>query len=244
MKGPAFIKGLNRAVLTPILMCVYPHKYAVYNRVSEGSLMGLGMLKARPQGSFGTRYVQINEGCHQIANEINQPLSLVDTMLAKVFSLLPKDEEEEAAMARFGYEGRIKLRIHRDRERRPQLAKAKKADALKKYGKLACDVCTFVFEARYGEHGSKFIECHHIQPLSEIQETDGTKVTLGTHPGLFELPSDAPLGRLAANGRTSFTPDQPKLKFGRANPRFAMSSGGLNPSEFDTCPRWGANSTY
>lgn len=178
VKGPAFIKGLNRAVLTPILMCVYPHKYAVYNRVSEGSLMGLGMLKARPQGSFGTRYVQINEGCHQIANEINQPLYLVDTMLAKVFSLLPKDEEEEAAMARFGYEGRIKLRIHRDRERRPQLAKAKKADALKKYGKLACDVCTFVFEARYGEHGSKFIECHHIQPLSEIQETDGTKVTL------------------------------------------------------------------
>jgi hypothetical protein len=177
--GPPLIKGLNRAILTPILMCVYPDRYAVYNRVSEGALIGLGLLRAKPKGSFGKQYLEINAACHRVAKKIDQPLYLVDTMLAKAFPLLPKDEEEEAAVAKFGYEGRVKLRIHRDRERRPQLAKAKKEEALKARGKLACEVCKFVFKARYGEHGSKFIECHHIQPLSEIRETDGTKVTLG-----------------------------------------------------------------
>jgi hypothetical protein len=40
--GPLYVKGLGRAVLTPILMCVYPVKYAVYNRISEEALMRLG----------------------------------------------------------------------------------------------------------------------------------------------------------------------------------------------------------
>jgi hypothetical protein len=40
--GSIYIDGLGRAVLTPILMCVYPEKYAVYNRISEEALNRLG----------------------------------------------------------------------------------------------------------------------------------------------------------------------------------------------------------
>jgi hypothetical protein len=87
--GPLYIKGLGRAVLTPILMCVYPEKYAVYNRISEEGLTRLGRNEAKPTDSFGKRYVAINEACHQIADEIKQPLSLVDSM----FSLMVHGSE-------------------------------------------------------------------------------------------------------------------------------------------------------
>ena len=80
--GPLYIKGLGRAVLTPILMCVYPDKYAVYNRISEEGLTQLGRNRAKANDSFGKRYVTINEACHEIANEINQPLSLIDSMFS------------------------------------------------------------------------------------------------------------------------------------------------------------------
>jgi hypothetical protein len=80
--GPLYIKGLGRAVLTPILMCVDPEKYAVYNRVSEEGLTRLGRNKAKSTESFGKRYLAINEACHEIAVEIKQPLSLVDSMFS------------------------------------------------------------------------------------------------------------------------------------------------------------------
>ena len=80
------------------------------------------------------------------------------------------DEEEEDAIAMFGFEGRLLLRIHRSRERSPQLVKAKKDEAKEKYGKLSCEVCDFTFTAQYGEHGSGFIECHHREPYRKSQK--------------------------------------------------------------------------
>ena len=80
--GSLYIRGLGRAVLTPILMCVYPDKYAVYNQISEEGLNWLGRNTARSSDSFGKRYVAINEACHQIADEIKQPLSLFDSMFS------------------------------------------------------------------------------------------------------------------------------------------------------------------
>jgi hypothetical protein len=79
---PLYIKGLGRAVLTPILMCVYPERYAVYNRISEEGLTRLGLNKTKANDSFGKRYVSINEACHQIAGQINQSLCLVDVMFS------------------------------------------------------------------------------------------------------------------------------------------------------------------
>lgn len=87
--SPLYIRGLGRAVLTPILMCVYPDKYAVYNRISEEGLTRLGRNKAKATDTFGKRYIAINEACHQISDEIKQPLSLVDVM----FSLMVHGSE-------------------------------------------------------------------------------------------------------------------------------------------------------
>ena len=53
--------------------------------------------------------------------------------------------------------------------RHPDLARAAKAH----YG-FRCMVCRFDFELTYGELGRGYIECHHLNPLSERAEADWT----------------------------------------------------------------------
>ncbi len=80
------------------------------------------------------------------------------------------DDEEEFP------EGKVLFRAHRSRERNRSLVKKAKALALKKYSKLACEVCGFEFAARYGKLGADYIECHHIVPISQVPPGAKTKV--------------------------------------------------------------------
>ena len=89
--GPLYIKGLGKAVLTPILLCVYPDKYAVYNTISDKGLTQLGLNTARSTDSFGKRYVAINEACHRIANKINRSLALIDMMFSLMIRIRHRD---------------------------------------------------------------------------------------------------------------------------------------------------------
>jgi 5-methylcytosine-specific restriction protein A len=75
--------------------------------------------------------------------------------------LAPEDGEDEAQ------EGRILFRRHRVRERDRGLVKRKKQQAQQRTGRLACEICTFDFEAVYGSHGLGYIECHHTIPLAQ-----------------------------------------------------------------------------
>ena len=86
--------------------------------------------------------------------------------------------DEEAAIRRFGLEGRVKMLTHQRRERDGALVRLKKTEALRLYGKLECEVCTFVFTGRYGDHGSDFIECHHREALATLDPNDGKRTTL------------------------------------------------------------------
>jgi len=59
-------------------------------------------------------------------------------------------------------------------QRNPKLAN----DAKAKYG-YKCTVCEFNFEEKYGEVGANYIECHHLNPLSERDELEiSSKTTL------------------------------------------------------------------
>ena len=73
-------------------------------------------------------------------------------------------------------EGRILTRLHRQRERNPQLTKRKKEKVLKEKGVLACEVCEFDFAQVYGELGYGFAECHHLVPLSELGENQRVRL--------------------------------------------------------------------
>ncbi|MCF8719809.1 HNH endonuclease [Nitrospina gracilis] len=79
-------------------------------------------------------------------------------------------EEEESE------EGKVLSRLHRVRERDPELVKKKKKQFLKANGRLFCEVCGFDFQEKYGERGEGFIECHHTQFLSERDESNKTRL--------------------------------------------------------------------
>ncbi|MBL1352946.1 MAG: HNH endonuclease [Zetaproteobacteria bacterium] len=67
-------------------------------------------------------------------------------------------------------EGKLKEKLHKQRERNLRLIRIVKQEALKKYGELECQCCGFDFEFNYGEIGREFIEAHHTKPISELPE--------------------------------------------------------------------------
>lgn len=73
-------------------------------------------------------------------------------------------------------EGRLLTSQHRRRERNRKLVDDRKPQALKRYGRLECEACGFDFEARYGERGRGFIECHHTRPVHTLVPGDVTRL--------------------------------------------------------------------
>ncbi len=72
-------------------------------------------------------------------------------------------------------EGATLERRHVARERNRKLILAAKQRARDR-GSVACQVCGFDFEMRYGEIGAGFIEAHHTVPLSELDNETRTRV--------------------------------------------------------------------
>ena len=84
-----------------------------------------------------------------------------------------EEEDEEFAEAE---EGRILTRMHRARERNGKLVALKKAVALKSYGGLKCEACSFDFQKTYGPRGAGFMEAHHLKPVSTLRPGDKTRL--------------------------------------------------------------------
>jgi predicted HNH restriction endonuclease len=68
-------------------------------------------------------------------------------------------------------EGRILTAVHVRRERSRRLRAAKIAAV---GDSPTCEVCGFDFSATYGERGEGFIECHHLQAVSELRPGETT----------------------------------------------------------------------
>ena len=85
-----FVRGLGRAVSTPILTVVYPEKYGVFNSRSERALEHFGLFPDFESGaSFADRYIAVNEVLNRLAHEHN--LSLLE--LDEVFGWFVPGEE-------------------------------------------------------------------------------------------------------------------------------------------------------
>lgn len=111
---------------------------------------------------------------HDDPEHLRETASRISQVIAngEVPHAAPEDDEE-VMEAR---EGRILTRLHRRRERSRKLVAKKKAQSLKKHGRLECEACGFDFEERYGERGKGFIEAHHIKPVHTL--TDDSKTRL------------------------------------------------------------------
>lgn len=81
--------------------------------------------------------------------------------LAQDNRMLP-DLDDDTTFA----EGRPFERRHLARERDPEVRRRKIAQVRREMGVISCEVCSFDFEALYGDRGRDFIECHHREPLS------------------------------------------------------------------------------
>lgn len=74
-------------------------------------------------------------------------------------------------------EGKLLLRIHRNRERNVALVRRKKERASRRSGRLTCEVCGFDFVSQYGGLGRQFIERHHLLPLAMLRPGQRTRLT-------------------------------------------------------------------
>lgn len=68
-------------------------------------------------------------------------------------------------------EGRLIMVQHARRERDPKLRAAKLSSVRAAGGQIACEVCGFDFESRYGDVGAGYIEVHHVRPLHDSGPT-------------------------------------------------------------------------
>lgn len=107
--------------------------------------------------------------CQQVAEAIIA--SLDDTEVGAAWIEPDIDEGMQEAA-----EGRLLTRKHLARERNRQLVESRRRQAMKRYGKLACEVCEFDFAVHYGDRGSGFIECHHTKPVATLVEGHKTHV--------------------------------------------------------------------
>lgn len=80
-KGDGYIRGLGRAIVTPILMVVYPKKYGVYNSKSEQGLIEADLLPDFKRKSFAERYIEVNRILNDLAQESGITLWQLDEVI-------------------------------------------------------------------------------------------------------------------------------------------------------------------
>ncbi len=133
---------------------------------------GKGMVRAsKLDGIVFKEFQNDKERLRRIASEIR--IAAKDRELRLD---IYKIEEDEQTLTDSVTEGQVLYKLHKVRERSPEIVDRKKKQVLKKTGKLDCEVCSFNFEKFYGEYGRGYIECHHRTPLFLFSATTRTKL--------------------------------------------------------------------
>jgi len=84
-EGRARVERLGKAVLTPILMIVYPDRYGVWNGTSEKAIRNLGLWDVEPAPtSLGKRYEYLNAVFLKLAKELSVDLWTLDALFFEV----------------------------------------------------------------------------------------------------------------------------------------------------------------
>ena len=106
-----FVKGLGRAVATPILTVVYPNKYGVFNSKSEYGLKYFGLFPNLEAGaSFAERYLAVNQVLTQLAQEHDLSLLELDEVIGW---FVPEEEADDKSDAFTGDEDETVDRVQR-----------------------------------------------------------------------------------------------------------------------------------
>lgn len=114
-------------------------------------------------------FIKDKELLSQLAKTIKTTVN--NSTLKLALSHIENNEEDEGVK-----EGQVLYKLHKLRERNKKIVSKKKAESLKKLGKLECEICSFDFHVKYGELGYGFIECHHKVPLHALASITETKL--------------------------------------------------------------------
>lgn len=80
-EGASLVRGLGKAVLTPILLVVHPDRYGVWNSIAESAMKRIGIWPAFARGtSFGHRYSIVNRVLIDTAAELGIDLWTLDSL--------------------------------------------------------------------------------------------------------------------------------------------------------------------
>lgn len=101
-RASPLIPYLGKAIITPILLIKYPHKYCVWNGTSEAGMKKLGMWPPFKRGSnFSEQYRILNDLLLDVAAQLNISLWELDTLwwhVLKKEELLEWDEKGDKAV--------------------------------------------------------------------------------------------------------------------------------------------------
>jgi Holliday junction resolvase-like predicted endonuclease len=112
LDGPDRVPYLGRAVLTAILMVVYPDRYAVWNTKSEAGMRELEVLPAN-DGTRGEQYARMNEVALAASRALNVDLWTLDMLWWRVIGLGTDEAELQPetsitpAVSRFALEAHL-----------------------------------------------------------------------------------------------------------------------------------------
>lgn len=104
------LKGLGKAVATPILLVAYPDRYGVWNAISEEALKRLGLWPEFERGTTaGQKYERINALLNQLARDLEIDLWTLDALFWRVPAVLEEENLPEGGTGplseqRFGLE--------------------------------------------------------------------------------------------------------------------------------------------
>ena len=120
------------------------------------------------------------KGDVQVFQDFSQQLDILDAAAKSIFQHIYHAEtnaenqqvlaaeETQAGLIVPSIEGHILSSTHLRRERDPRLVVRLKDEYFDANGFIDCTVCAFDFERRYGTHGHKYMEAHHLKPISQL----------------------------------------------------------------------------
>lgn len=161
-----YIHGVNKAVLTPLLLIRFPEKYGVWNGKAEAALKSLAVWPAFRKGAtLGEKYVRVNDCFLKYAGLTAFDLWTLDGLWHVVNAVCSSnaqaDAERENANNEQLHEGTSRLVSGLVYERNPKARRK----CIEHHG-TQCKVCGFDFFSSYGALGLGFIHVHHKEDVA------------------------------------------------------------------------------
>lgn len=170
-----------------ILTSVFPRRFVDF-RQSRWNRFAESFAYSHPQsgeGHYGERIIWANKFAVDISNTRTFKQFWPEGESLWIIAGLcwtgpspPKSEPEPLDIEEIESfpEGAEKRRLHLTRERNQAVIIKAKELGFKRDPMLRCEICGFSFVESYGDHGHRFIEAHHKQPIAALKAGTQTRV--------------------------------------------------------------------